>query len=129
MKRFGVKGHDGRGWLAAGIAGLSLGMAGVMAFKTSGNWQLAMAGAAVVSAVCAFLGARMQARQNRAISWPSLVLVVAMATLAVLALSRQGFEWPPSAVVAQVAITALATVAVHVQASRSSTRRNSGGRR
>lgn len=110
MQRSGSNDQNARGRLAASVAGLSLGAASDMAFESSGGWLLAMLGCGLVSVVCAVVGARMEARQTRAVSWTTVVLVGIMAALGVLAARLEGVTGLPVLVIGVTVIALLATV-------------------
>jgi hypothetical protein len=119
MKRSASQERNWRGWLAAGSAGVSLGAAGVTTVESSGGWLLAMVGAASVSLVCAFVGARMEAGQTHVVSWTTVALVGMMAALGVLVARLEGVAGMPVLVVVVTVIALLATVVAGKRRGRS----------
>ena len=126
MNRSGSKDQKAHGWLAAVFAGLPLGAAVVTAVDVAGNEQLAMAGAALVSLLVVYGGARMEALQNRKFggvgmgaqqkhkySGLTLFLVVVMIAFGAGVSLYLDVAWPPEVV---IGLTVLAVLAIAVAA-------------
>lgn len=127
MNQSGSKGPKANGWLAAVYAGLPLGAAVVTALDVTGNERLTMVGAAVVSLLVAWGGARMEASKNRKYSGGygmaaqqkptysklTLFLVAVAITCGVGVKLYLKVAWPPEAV---VILTVVAVVGIAVAA-------------
>ncbi len=123
---------------AAAFAGLSLGMVAVTIPETSGDLQLTLLGAAALSLICAFAGARMEASFNKGkrdkkgkvdegkLNKLTLFLVAVMAVVGALPAYLK-LEVPPEVVMFPMALTVVATIFAAVGHYKAKKNRNSSG--
>jgi hypothetical protein len=118
MKRSGSKDQNGRGWLAASIAGFSGAAAIVTVPASTGDWTIGLLAATAVSVICTLVGIQGERKQNGGLSLLTLVIVGIFAVLGAAPAWVEGITWPQVLPISAAILGVIFTVAARMRGDK-----------